>query len=214
MTAISAEELRAIIAGCEGVTPGPWRHYIPDPGYCDDYVMTDSEKYAPSKEYPFRNLVAETGIQHAPEGDSQRFTPDAQHIARCDPATIRAMAELALQAQEMREALQGVIAVADRDTVEFDRARRALSPLPREDVTNGCEAREARYVPRPHKLPGLRIPVHVMRRFFNLMGGGRCVGIEVAHRGSIHGVTIHFDTAAEASGFYRSLQAIYELGSE
>lgn len=118
------------------------------------------------------------------------------------------------QAQEMREALQGVIAVADRDTVEFDRARRALSPQPREDVTNGCEAREARYVPRPHKLPGLRIPVHVMRRFFNLMGGGRCVGIEVAHRGSIHGVTIYFDTDAEASGFYRSLQAIYELGSE
>lgn len=52
-----------------------------------------------------------------------------------------------------------------------------------------------------------------MRRFFSFLGGGRCGGIEIADRqnSTLHSVTIHFDTAAEASGFYRSLQKVYEI---
>lgn len=69
---------------------------------------------------------------------------------------------------------------------------------------------EPRFVPRPWKRADARIPVHIMRRFFNYLNA-KCVGIEIAHRGeTIHSVTAHFNTSAEASGFYRALEAIYE----
>lgn len=63
---------------------------------------------------------------------------------------------------------------------------------------------------RPATQGGQRIPVHIMRRFFNYLIG-KCLGIEIATRGDLHSVTIHFGSGAEASGFYRALHALYDL---
>lgn len=60
-------------------------------------------------------------------------------------------------------------------------------------------------------MTGRHIPVHIMRRFFNYLIG-KCLGIEIAERGDLHTVTIHFGSRAEASGFYRALSALYQLG--
>ena len=67
------------------------------------------------------------------------------------------------------------------------------------------------FSPRPTKRAGARIPVHIMRRFFSFLGGGRCQGIDVSHLGDLNTVQIHFSTAAEASGFYRSIEIIYAM---
>lgn len=70
---------------------------------------------------------------------------------------------------------------------------------------------EPRYVPRPHKRMGIRLPVHMLRRFFNYLGDGRCAGIEIVNRGEhYHVVSISFDTAVGAHTFYRALHDIYE----
>lgn len=38
----SDEEIAALKAGLEGVTPGPWRMHVPDRGYCSNYLLTDA----------------------------------------------------------------------------------------------------------------------------------------------------------------------------
>jgi len=69
---------------------------------------------------------------------------------------------------------------------------------------------------RPCKKLGLRIPVFVMRRFFNYLGDYSC-GIEIHHGAGdhpLHSVTMHFDHAAEAAGAYRALQVMFGSRSE
>ena len=85
MNQVSPERVAEMLAGLEGVTPGPWRYYIPDPGYTDDYVVTDHPDHAPDEKSRFRHLVATT------EGASLGQQATGQHIARMDPDTIRSI---------------------------------------------------------------------------------------------------------------------------
>lgn len=82
---ISDDEIDALLNGLDGVTNGPWRYYVPDAGYTDDYVVTDHPDHEPTSERRFSNLIAVT------EGASTREQLTGQHIARCDPVTIRSL---------------------------------------------------------------------------------------------------------------------------
>jgi hypothetical protein len=128
-------KLREILAGCEGVTPGPWRHHVPDKGYCTDYVLSDAPEVAPDQEHRFRNLVAETDIQHAPAGEPQRFTQNAQHIARLDPATVASI---------VTELLEARAYLAATKPAHLTRLREAISNLM--DATR-AECRDGPHAP-------------------------------------------------------------------
>lgn len=72
---ISDEKLDEIIAGCAGVTPGPWVAYHDTCAQCE------------------KNGTAEYGISQLPGGYHAPFgeKADAEHIARLDPATVLSM---------------------------------------------------------------------------------------------------------------------------
>jgi hypothetical protein len=67
---LSPELLNAIEAGCDGVTPGPWRNDNGE-GYSINSIWA-----------PKRILVAQA------VGDSAEADANAAHIARLDPATV------------------------------------------------------------------------------------------------------------------------------
>ncbi len=94
MTRLSDEALKALIDGCEGVTPGPWEGsgtlvgiYIE--GRREWTLVAKTEK---GREFPLE------------------YRRNTSHIARCDPATIRALASEVL---ESREAMKGAAVVAN-----------------------------------------------------------------------------------------------------
>lgn len=72
---LTKEQLKAIIDGCEGVTPGPW--------CCGAKYVAQADSY---------NTVAQCELA---DYDSAKWKKDAAHIARLDP--VKAMATLALQ---------------------------------------------------------------------------------------------------------------------
>lgn len=69
---VEDDKLREILAGCEGVTPGPWVVYHDTCAQCE------------------KNGTAEYGISGLPGGYHAPFgkKADAAHIAACDPQTI------------------------------------------------------------------------------------------------------------------------------
>lgn len=83
---LSAERLREIINGCEGISIGPWKRVEAYAG------LTLVE--APN------GTLCKVPWDRSDMGTAHR---DAAHIARLDPATVKAMAELALKAVEPQE---------------------------------------------------------------------------------------------------------------
>ena len=93
---LSDDEIRAIIDGLEGVTPGPWEvglagDYPADTVMSYDFTPIHSETWG-----AFVSVV--TSIDGGGRvGTSEQGGKNALHIARCDPETIRALAERALR---------------------------------------------------------------------------------------------------------------------
>jgi hypothetical protein len=105
MTRLTDEELKALIDGCEGVTPGPWE----SSGTLVGTYIEGRREFT---------LVAKTEIGREFPLEYRRNT---SHIARCDPDTIRA---LATEVRESREAMRGLSVT--RDTIT-DVATEALA---------------------------------------------------------------------------------------
>lgn len=80
---VSAERLREIVDGCEGVTPEPWRVYEDKSGtvFVRDATNTKS-----------------IGLNYYPD--------DAAHIARLDPATVRSIGLELIEARALIDTLQ------------------------------------------------------------------------------------------------------------
>jgi hypothetical protein len=97
MTRLTDEQVKALIVGCEGVTPGPWEGsgtlvgiYIE--GRREWTLVAKTEK---GREFPLE------------------YRRNTSHIARCDPDTIRA---LATEVKESREAMHGLSVTTDTIT--------------------------------------------------------------------------------------------------
>lgn len=117
---LTDEQIKALLAGCEGVERGPWTHSWSE--YLENAVRD-----------PDGNCVA---------CDMEKL--DAAHIARCDPQTISELCTRVLEAEErakvLKDALHGLLACPaiadgnhneaayyDAETVEAEReARKAL----------------------------------------------------------------------------------------
>lgn len=82
---LTKERIEEILAGCEGVTPGPWR----------EGVDGNQRIYGPDNAGEASGLIASF---------VRRF--DLSHITRLDPATVRTLCTLALKAEKYREALK------------------------------------------------------------------------------------------------------------
>lgn len=85
---MTKEEIEAVLAGCDGVTPGPWTVYH------DTCAKCEKEGRA---EYDIRELP---DGYHAMLGEKA----DAAHIARLSPEFVRDLATLALEALSSRDA--------------------------------------------------------------------------------------------------------------
>lgn len=124
MTAISEElsdeKLSEMLAGLEGVTPGPWHEG-------DHWVFVPPATGEPT--HALENVLS----QDKPQAN-------AAHIARCDPDTIRALI-LELQSLrsgnggEVREALTSLLA-----WTKFELAPEAITKQPWAGVIARCEA--------------------------------------------------------------------------
>ena len=104
---LSEAFLQEIIAGCEGVTPGPYHVYLHQEGIAEP-------KRTAFIEDVHRRLIA-TLFQGSP---SSRYADNADHFARLDPATVSAMATLALEALRMRDELAEAQGVTSHDALE------------------------------------------------------------------------------------------------
>lgn len=86
-------------------TPGPWRHHVPDRGYCMDYIVTDAPEAR--NEENFSDYVAETGNVAGPRG-AKFFEKDAAYIVAVNPANMRAvldeLARLKTENEKLRAA--------------------------------------------------------------------------------------------------------------
>lgn len=76
---VSEERLREIIAGCDGVTLGPWERTEVPPGHTPGVTYVSAPQVA--------KMLSISWNRH-PAGNAHR---DAAHIARLDPATVRAI---------------------------------------------------------------------------------------------------------------------------
>lgn len=87
MTTITKDRLEEMLAGLEGVTPGPWERH--EPGE-ETLIITGDEHGETVAVVPWGREITcahEMGNAHR----------DASHIARCDPDTMRQIITLALQ---------------------------------------------------------------------------------------------------------------------
>lgn len=93
MTNLSKERLEEILTGTEGVTPGPWSFGG------TRYRMNGGE---------WQNIIGENSRAFVVVSIDPRTLEglrDGQHIANCDPDTIRSMASELLRLREAVDAL-------------------------------------------------------------------------------------------------------------
>jgi hypothetical protein len=123
------DKLREILAGCEGVTPGPW-----EAGH--HWVFVPPEDAANHPTMPLRSI-----LRDVPESELQ---PNAHHIARLDPQTV---ASIVTELLERRAYLAATKPPEDHETcalcglpapdgyVEFDADGEAMHPHCRDAAT-------------------------------------------------------------------------------
>lgn len=113
--------------GLEGVTPGPWKMFVPDKGYCQTLVLTDCPELEATPENRYRDLVADCD-------DCTNGEDNAEHIARCSPDNIRTLLD---SHDAVVEALEGLVAgnyARKGITVgQIERAEKILSSAKGED---------------------------------------------------------------------------------
>lgn len=98
---IDDDRLREILAGCEGVTPGPWR--------CERFGNIQSN------ECDGRHIVAESDLTWG----LNRNGANAAHIARLDPQTV---ASIVAELLETRAVLALVAEEAGKDNAPLGRS--------------------------------------------------------------------------------------------
>lgn len=119
MSTISSDDLRAILAGCEGVTTGPWAnglHYRQKTGD-RDFAPIFANSAAPIAMVPLS-----VGGYQDPEGPL-----NAAHIARLDPDTVRSIIT-ELLARRSPPAQEGMVTVKPLDDDQIMEAIRAAAP--------------------------------------------------------------------------------------
>lgn len=92
---VSDERLNEIIAGCDGVTPGPWMPASDLPAYAIMALTAEGKGGHRVVQTPNQNNYRHFGPSNGWDGISS-YT-NAKHIANCDPATIQSMAEELLE---------------------------------------------------------------------------------------------------------------------
>ena len=106
---LTEEQIREILAGCEGVSEGPWKTHPVD----DTSIINSS-----GRDVATTCDSSQTEREDSYDVEYERMEKDASHIARCDPDTIRNLCELALDGLRMREFL----ADEDNATDEIEEA--------------------------------------------------------------------------------------------
>lgn len=106
------KKLEELVAGLDGVTPGPWSPFIDDSG--DEWTgwplsisadsITDKTVVRPGGFYPYR-WDTKTSQHEA--------VANAAHIARCDPDTIRSISDAYKALEAENERLRALIAAGD-----------------------------------------------------------------------------------------------------
>ena len=87
---LTDDEIKALLAGCEGVTPGPWKtHLVNSTQIC----TASGASVAITCEAGRDDYVA-------------RMDYDAAHIARCDPKTISKLCDEVLTLRESAKKLR------------------------------------------------------------------------------------------------------------
>lgn len=88
---LTDEQIKALLAGCEGVTPGPWERW-------GSLVTANDSDNTLAMCYP--DIVA----------DDDPGKDLAAHIARCDPQTISELCTRVLAAEARVKVLESVLA--------------------------------------------------------------------------------------------------------
>lgn len=87
MARVSSERLREILAGCSGVTPGPWTAY-------HDHLRPGMSGYINEVQSGTRRapIVQWTGFDNSCRSQKEH-AKNARHIARLDPETVASIIE-------------------------------------------------------------------------------------------------------------------------
>ncbi len=136
-TDLPEDKLREIIAGCEGVTPGPWEadgvRNEGGSGRFESYhvLAVSLERYG--KQPSLVDTLNSDCIELLEDGDSESHSvwdeqgrKDTLHIARLDPATVSAMASELLRS---RAALASIRAERDAAVAALKVADMALTDI-------------------------------------------------------------------------------------
>lgn len=129
---LSDERLREMLAGTEGVTPGPWRWDSGDlRAGNDDFIICPQNVMGGDAPKTWADFLGSYG-EHSE--DAAQF--NAAHIAACDPDTIRSVLTELLSLREvsakMAEALEAALAWID--AVPADTPLPAMPGFDRDDV--------------------------------------------------------------------------------
>lgn len=137
---LSDDDLRAILNGCEGVTPGPWKVY--------DGCSWRRIGTAPSLGRDYNDCavlypnVASDGHPDMNAGRGQDTYANLNHIARLDPTTVKSIVSelLSLRARRSSEAVadepigfadaEHGLLIPDDQAARFKQAWDALPPPP------------------------------------------------------------------------------------
>lgn len=111
------QRLSEATEGTRGHTPGPWR-YVPGTEHHGPYVATDAEMTYGD--------IADLYVMSKPGFASTRNGGESYPINH-QGATAEANARLMAAAPELLASLQEVVAIADRNTDAFDRAKAAIA---------------------------------------------------------------------------------------
>ena len=135
MTNLSKERLEEILAGTEGVTPGPW--YQSGPPWFHDrglvLAYTPDGNIAPTVADCEPNFAERDEWNESnPDRQLSLADVDAAHIKNCDPDTIRSMASELLRLREYYEARKdvqrtGLLYATSEQIARLERAEFAIA---------------------------------------------------------------------------------------
>jgi hypothetical protein len=98
---LTDDEIKALLEGTEGVTPGPW------------FTLTD--RHAHHAAFAYSSTVRGGSWESYEDFALVAYEPDAVHIARCDPGTIAELCTRLLSAEAENERLRRMVKDAYND---------------------------------------------------------------------------------------------------